>query len=403
MVSKAACLLPLVGGVFGQLDAIPKGFQSDQWAWVSNEDPLLAAIPGAFNRTVFDAPSAANVTDQRVASVNDHIQQSSFVAYDQRFFDVIGPNATVEQLQVLPFQVHEAPCYVKESSQLFFVEWGPPGGSENGRHDWQYLLDLKTNNLTRIKTDPPTWNVHGCVYRDGNMHVVTDGGPDETGYLAIIDPATLKRTTLLNNYFERPFISFNDIELDHEGNYYLTDSRSGFGRSLHPFNAPTQPTVYFVNGTNMRIKELAMLEGNANGITLSPDGKTLYVADTGASESKPARRNDQGPREMWAWDFATSSHGAKIPLLVNQRMLSRAIEYFYDGIRTSSNGLIFAAGGEVVDVIDPESGWTLGSIRVGGNGNDPVNIALGDHEMWIVGKGGVWHVKNIKERLSHTE
>lgn len=153
----------------------------------------------------------------------------------------------------------------------------------------------------------------------------------------------------------------------------------------------------------MRIKELAMLEGNANGITLSPDGKTLYVADTGASESKPARRNDQGPREMWAWDFATSSHGAKIPLLVNQRMLSRAIEYFYDGIRTSSNGLIFAAGGEVVDVIDPESGWTLGSIRVGGNGNDPVNIALGDHEMWIVGKGGVWHVKDIKERLSNTE
>lgn len=163
---------------------------------------------------------------------NDHIQQSSFVAYDQRFFDVIGPNATVEQLQVLPFQVHEAPCYVKETSQLFFVEWGPPGGSENGRHDWQYLLDLETNNLTRIKTDPPTWNVHGCVYREGNMHVVTDGGPDETGYLAIIDPATLKRTTLLNNYFERPFISFNDIELDHEGNYYLTDSRSGFVSNL---------------------------------------------------------------------------------------------------------------------------------------------------------------------------
>lgn len=69
MFSKAACFIPLVGGVFGQLDAIPKGFQSDQWAWVSNEDPLLAVIPGAFNRTVFDAPSAANVTDQRVASV----------------------------------------------------------------------------------------------------------------------------------------------------------------------------------------------------------------------------------------------------------------------------------------------------------------------------------------------
>jgi hypothetical protein len=36
----------------------------------------------------------------------------------------------------------------------------------------------------------------------------------------------------------------------------------------------------------------------------------------------------------------------------------------------------------------------------GGNGNDPVNIVLGEHELWIVGKGGVWHVENVKERLA---
>lgn len=126
----------------------------------------------------------------------------------------------MEQLQTLAFQVHEAPCYIKETHQLFFVEWGLPGGI-NGSHDWQYL------NLTKIKTNPPSWNVHGCVYRDGKLHVVTDGGPEETGYLAQIDPVSLNRTTLLNNYFGRPFIGFNDLEMDREGNYYLTDSRSG--------------------------------------------------------------------------------------------------------------------------------------------------------------------------------
>ena len=50
-----------------QVDAIPSAFNTSQWSWVSNEDPILAVIPGEFNRTVFEAPSAGNVSDQRVA------------------------------------------------------------------------------------------------------------------------------------------------------------------------------------------------------------------------------------------------------------------------------------------------------------------------------------------------
>ncbi|KPI39293.1 uncharacterized protein AB675_5222 [Cyphellophora attinorum] len=396
----------LLGVAAAQLDSVPQGFDPNHWAWVSNTDPLLAVIPGTFNRSVYEAPSAANVSDQRVVSINDQINQTSFVAYDERFFDIIGPDAVVEQLQALAFQVHEAPCYIPETNSLFFVEWGPPGGGEKGRHDSQYLLDLTTNNLTLIKTNPPSWNVHGCVYRSGQLHVVTDGGPEETGYLATIDPQTWKRTTLLNNFYERPFISFNDLEIDDDGNYYLTDSYSGWGRTLHPYGVPTPPTVYFVNGTTLRLKELAVLPvgGNANGVSLSPDGSTLYLADTGATgavaTNKTAARNPQGGRDIYAWDFAVSkTTGERLPLLTSQKLLSRAIQYFYDGIRVSESGLIFGAGGEVVEVIDPESGWTLGSIRFGGGGNDPVNVVLGEHELWVVGKGGVWHVKDVKETL----
>ncbi|KAL2068652.1 hypothetical protein VTL71DRAFT_14989 [Oculimacula yallundae] len=399
MFSKIVAIVSFAASALCQFDAIPVGFNTSQWAWVSNENPLLAVIPGSFNRSIFDAPSAGQVSDERVAIINKHINASSFVAYDQRFFDIIGPDASVEQLLVLPFQVHEAPCYIPEQSKLFFVEWGPPGGN-NGTHDYQYLLDLKTNNLTILRTNPPTFNVHGCVYRDGKLHVVTDGGPNETPYLATIDPTTWERKTILNNFYGRPFISFNDLEIDREGNYYLTDSLSGWGRDLHPYSAPTRPTVYFVNGTTLRPRELTFLAGgNTNGISLSPDDNTLYLADTGASRVKPSRRDFQGPRDLWAWDFATSSTGERLPLLTNQRLISTAMQYFYDGVRVSRNGWIFGAGGEVVDILDPESGWTLGSIRVGGGGNDPVNIVLGEHELWIVGKGGVWYVRNIRERL----
>lgn len=62
-------ILSLMGSTFAQLDAIPAGFNSSRWSWVSNEDPMLAVIPGTFNRTVFDAPSVANVSDKRVATM----------------------------------------------------------------------------------------------------------------------------------------------------------------------------------------------------------------------------------------------------------------------------------------------------------------------------------------------
>jgi hypothetical protein len=62
-------LATLIVGARSQLDAVPVGFDTSRWAWVSNEDPLLAVIPGYFNRSSFDAPSAANVSDDRVAAM----------------------------------------------------------------------------------------------------------------------------------------------------------------------------------------------------------------------------------------------------------------------------------------------------------------------------------------------
>jgi hypothetical protein len=59
-------IIASAASALAQPDAIPQGFNTSQWSWVSNEDPILAVIPGTFNRTVFDAPSAANVSDQRV-------------------------------------------------------------------------------------------------------------------------------------------------------------------------------------------------------------------------------------------------------------------------------------------------------------------------------------------------
>jgi sugar lactone lactonase YvrE len=152
------------------------------------------------------------------------------VAYDSRFFDIAGPDATIEHIQPLAYQSHESPCFNPATGDLFFVEWGPPGG-DNGTHAWQYLLNTKTNTLRKIQTDPPTHNAHGCVIWDGQLYVVTDGYSDvETGKLVRIDPSTWKATTILNNYYGQPFNGFNDLDIDSDGNFWLTDSKSAYVR-----------------------------------------------------------------------------------------------------------------------------------------------------------------------------
>ncbi|KAE8146982.1 hypothetical protein BDV25DRAFT_42954 [Aspergillus avenaceus] len=364
-----------------------------KWAYISLA--AFANLPGKFNRTAFRAPWATTeISNEHLGQTLSYLNTTDFVAYDPRFFDIIGPNARVEHVQKLAFQSHEAPCYIKDTKQVFFAEWGPPGG-ERGIHSWQYLLDTETNTLRNITTDPPTYNAHGCVYYNHSLYVVTDGYSDvQSGELVRIDPFSHKKETILNNFLVQPFNGFNDLEIDQDGNFWLTDSNAAWGREMIQFTRLTNPSIYFVEGSTLRTKVVHTTTGNTNGVAISPDGQTLYLPDTGVSEYRPKRTNPYGMRQLWAFDIAHSRS-----VLSNKRLLSNPISYFYDGVRVSRNGWIFCGAGDGVDVIDPESGFTLGTIRVGGGKNVAVNIAFGEHELWVVGQGGVWHVKGIRDRL----
>lgn len=378
---------------------VPAAFLSNTtgaiWAYIDYSDPAVAVIPGAFNRSIFEAPLASEVSDDRQAAANAFLNTTDFIAYDERFFSIIGPEATVTHVQKLStVNVHEAPCWNPATRQLLFTEWGHPS-PENGTHRWQYLLDVDENELKNITTVPPTINLHGCVYFEDSYYGVTDGGPEETGRLIKIDPSTLETTVLLNNFYQQPFLGFNDLEIDRDGNFWLTDSDSAWGRDLIPFSRPTLPSVYFVNGTNMRPRVSHITDGNSNGIAISPDGSTLYLPDAGVSEKKPVSfKNPYNKRELAAFDIS-----AKGGVLSNRRLLNNPISYFYDGIKVSGEGYIIAGAGDGVDFIDPVDGITLGSIRLGGGENVAVNVALGKNELLIVGKGGVWHVQNIATKL----
>ena len=75
-------------------------------------------------------------------------------------------------------------------------------------------------------------NAHGCVYFNGSLHVATDGGAGHYASIYRVDSHTLKAETLINNFYQEPFLGFNDLDIDPAGNIWATDSMSAWVSDL---------------------------------------------------------------------------------------------------------------------------------------------------------------------------
>jgi sugar lactone lactonase YvrE len=153
---------------------------------------------------------------------NSFLNTTNFVAFDPSFFHIIGPSAKVEHIITAnPSTSHEASCYIPTTKQLYYAAWG-------FGHGWQYLLNTTSNELKNITTSPPTYNAHGCVYFNGSIYVATDGGDGHYASIVKINPSTLAAETLINNFYQQPFLGFNDLDIDSNGNIWVTDSISAW-------------------------------------------------------------------------------------------------------------------------------------------------------------------------------
>jgi gluconolactonase len=81
-------------------------------------------------------------------------------------------------------------------------------------------------------------------------------------------------TTLYTECDGLPLIAPNDLVFDTEGNFYFTDMGRTLGRQRDIAG------VFFATPDGKMIREIAFPMEMANGCSLSPDGKTLYVAET---------------------------------------------------------------------------------------------------------------------------
>ena len=120
-------------------------------------------------------------------------------------------------------------------------------------------------------------NNGGNIYGAGHFTATGPAADYAGGYIQRIDPDTGEVRTLYTHCAEHRLSSPNDLVFDGEGGFYFTDIGKKFARNRD------HGGVYYALADGSRITEVAYPFAAANGCGLSPDGRTLYVAETETS------------------------------------------------------------------------------------------------------------------------
>lgn len=162
------------------------------------------------------------------------------------------------------------------------------------------IVEIQRKTVTRIREDGARETVaqldggpNGlAVGPDGALYVCNNGGflfteidglnrvkpgvPDDYagGWIERLDLASGRRDVLYRSCGEHALVGPNDIVFDGLGGFYFTD----YGK-IYPRYRPNGG-IYYALADGSRIVELAYPLIMPNGIGLSPDGATVYAAET---------------------------------------------------------------------------------------------------------------------------
>jgi len=215
---------------------------------------------------------------------------------------------------------------------------------------------------------------------DGRCYICNNGGftrtrsgdmliplppPDDTapGFIQVVDMATGKADVLYPHTPETPMWGPNDIVFDAHGGFWFTD----YGRTRGRWHS--EGSIYYAKADGSGIQEKVRGLDRPNGIGLSPDGKTLYVALTMEGHLRAFDVAAPGELITGSSFFDTG------------RMLGRARKgEFLDSLAVDSRGNICVAspGAGAVLVFSPE-GEVIRRIETG----DPLttNICFGGKDL----------------------
>lgn len=255
------------------------------------------------------------------------------------------------------------------------------------------FTETNANRITRIAADntvstflEQSNGANGLGFNSqGELIAVQTRDPQ----VGIIYPANRKKvfaTHFEGQNFQRP----NDLVIDRTGGIFFTDSGTR-PTPENPNPPPSTPGVYYITPTGQLLR-LAQDIARPNGIQLSKDEKTLYVANT-LGEA------------ILAYDVTGTGTIANRRDFVKLKGFTQSDEGWSsgaDGLAIDDAGRLYVASNAGIEVFSPE-GMALGVISLP---KKPQNLAFAGTErktLYVVGRGAAYKIRletpGIKGRL----
>jgi gluconolactonase len=301
-----------------------------------------------------------------------------FTSHGAGFGAVLGDRPRLAP--VLACDAHEGPVYFPEEDALYFTtlprrERGVPQVAIKRIQLDGERFPLEPDRLSVVVADA---NVANGMTRgpDGRLVLCEQGTLTQPARIALLDPASGARETLVDAFDGRPLNSPNDVAAARDGSLWFTDPSYGYLQGFRP-RPVTGDCVYRFDGA---LSVVADGFDKPNGLAFSPDERVLYVGDSGANQ-EPGSYYPERPHDITAFDVAAGG-------LTGRRQFARTTPGFPDGMKVDSVGRVYASSSSGVQVFAP-GGALLGEIRLPG----AVNFTFGGpgrNVLFITADDAVW-------------
>ena len=201
-------------------------------------------------------------------------------------------------------------------------------------------------------------------------------------------------TVIADKFNNKKLNSPNDVAVSKSGNIWFTDPPYGIltDQEGHKSDSEQDGNHLYKVDNKFNIKKIDANFDKPNGLVFSPDGKILYVADSGAAE--PGNFNLSRPHNIQKFILDDEEN-----ILINEIFIE--IENgFPDGMTVDTNGNLFVCdpNGMKIHIFDPSS-EKLGHIDIP---ERVANCTFGGHnksDLYITASTSLYKLKTMTNGL----
>ena len=276
---------------------------------------------------------------------------------DPRLDQIIAPDARI-QVVASGFEWSEGPVWLSREKAVLFSDI-PNNAVMIWREGENAKIYLKPSGYTGAGEYGREPGSNGILLDPSGRLVFCEHGDRR---ISVLERNGGKRT-LVDSFEGKRLNSPNDAIYDSQGNLYFTDPPYGLPKQ---WDDPRRELAFcgvYRLGTDGKLTLLTKELTRPNGIALSPDEKTLYVA-----QSDPKRA-------IWmAYPLTPEGTAGTGRVFADVTSMVGKMRGLPDGLKVDKDGNLFATGPGGVHVYAPD-GKRLGRIETG---EATANVAWGD-------------------------